>query len=152
MGRFTFVRPIACFILVLTLAASSGSAAKSVSSLGLPTLSCLDAETAPAISYREEGLRIASGEVTLAGRLFLPEEPGPHPAVVLLHGGGLQRLNEAPLFYAPLLARCGVAALVYDKRGTGASGGRWGEALFDDFVADAAAIVSAIQTLSSLRN
>ncbi len=144
MGRFAFNLPIASFTLALTLAASSGAAAESVSSLGLPTLSCFDAETAPATSYREEGLRIASGEIALAGRLFLPEEPGPHPAVVLLHGGGLERLNDAPLFYAPLLARCGVAALVYDKRGTGASGGRWGEAVFDDFVADAAAAVAML--------
>ncbi len=144
MGRFTFVRPIAGFILVLILAASSGPVAESVSSFYLSTPSCLDAETAPAATYREEGLRIASGEVTLAGRLFLPEEPGPHPAVVLLHGGGLERLNEAPLFYAPLLARCGVAALVYDKRGTGASGGKWDAALFDDFVADAVAAVAML--------
>ena len=76
MGRFAFILPIASFTLALTLAASSGAAAESVSSLGLPTLSCFDAETAPATSYREEGLRIASGEIALAGRLFLPEEPG----------------------------------------------------------------------------
>ncbi len=144
MGRFAFILPITSFTLALTLAVSSGPAAGSVSALSLPPPSCLDAETAPANAYREEGLRIASGEVTLAGRLFLPEAPGPHPAVVLLHGGGLERLNEAPLFYAPLLARCGVAALVYDKRGTGASGGRWGEALFDDFAADAAAAVTVL--------
>jgi len=144
MGRFTFKLPIAGFTLALTLAASSGPAAGSVSALRLLPPSCLDAETAPAPSYREEELRIASGEVTLVGRLFLPEEPGPHPAVVLLHGGGLEHLNDAPLFYAPLLARCGVAALVYDKRGTGASGGRWSEALFDDFVADAAAAVTVL--------
>ncbi len=144
MGRFTFKLPIAGFTLALTLAASSGPAAGSVSALRLLPPSCLDAETAPAPSYREEELRIASGEVTLVGRLFLPEEPGPHPAVVLLHGGGLEHLNDAPLFYAPLLARCGVAALVYHKRGTGASGGRWSEALFDDFVADAAAAVTVL--------
>ena len=142
MGRFTLVLPIAGFILGLTLATSLGLAADRVSSPGLSLLSCVEAETAP--SFREERLRIASGEVALAGRLFLPEGPGPHPAVVLLHGGGLQRLNEAPLFYAPLLARCGVAALVYDKRGTGASGGVWGEAVFDDFVGDAAAAVAAL--------
>ena len=144
MGRFAFKLPIAGFTLALILTASSGPAAGDVSALRLPSPSCLDAETAPATSYREEGLRIASGEVTLTGRLFLPEEPGPHPAVVLLHGGGLEHLNEAPLFYAPLLARCGVAALVYDKRGTGASGGRWSEALFDDFATDAAAAVTVL--------
>ena len=134
MGRFFFVLPMAGFMLVWTLTASSGVAVASAS--------CFDVEVAP--PFREVGLPIASGEVTLAGRLFLPEGPGPHPAVVLLHGGGLQQLNEAPLFYAPLLARCGIAALVYDKRGTGASGGAWGEAVFDDFVDDAAAAVALL--------
>ena len=133
MGRFAFTLPIVGFTLALILTASSGPAADSVSARRLFPPSCLDTETAPALSYREEGLRIASGELTLAGRLFLPDEPGPHPAVVLLHGGGLRHLNDAPLFYGPLLATCGVAALVYDKRGTGASGGG-GARLFSTFL------------------
>ena len=105
---------------------------------------CLTAEEDTANAFHVETLRFERDGVALAGRLFMPREPGPHPAVVLLHGGGLQRHNEAPLFFAPLLAQCGVAALFYDKRGTGASEGAWEDALFDDFVDDAAAAVEAL--------
>jgi pimeloyl-ACP methyl ester carboxylesterase len=138
------VGPIASFVLALTLASSPGRATDAVSSPRLSSSSCLTATTTDVTAYQEKALRITSGDIDLAGRLFLPTEPGPHPAVVLLHGGGLERLNEAPLFYAPLLARCGIAALVYDKRGTGASGGLWGAARFDDFVADGVAAVALL--------
>lgn len=111
---------------------------------GAAAAMCLDAVSDTVDAYREEAIRIQSGDVALSGRLFMPAGAGPHPAVVLLHGGGLQRLNEAPLFFAPLFAQCGVAALVYDKRGTGASEGVWGAAMFDDFVADAGAAVAAL--------
>jgi hypothetical protein len=94
--------------------------------------------------HREYPVQFHSGDLVLRGRLFVPDETGPYPAVVLLHGGGRQRLNEAPLFFAPLLARCGIAALVYDKRGTGASGGHWETSHFDDFVVDAAAAVAML--------
>lgn len=104
---------------------------------------CLLADSA-FVSHREYPIQFKSAEVVLRGRLFVPTSKGPHPAVVLLHGGGRQRLNEAPLFFAPLLARCGIAALVYDKRGTGASAGTWETALFDDFVADAVAAVAML--------
>ncbi len=60
--------------------------------------------------------------VTLRGRLDLPEGPGPHPAVVLVHGSGrsaaTRTLPDGDFFVAH-----GVAVLVYDKRGTGESGG-----------------------------
>ncbi len=111
---------------------------------GLLLPSCLDTEIDANEGYREDSVQVASGEVTLAGRLFLPLQPGPHPAVVLVHGGGTKHLNDAPLFFAPLLARCGIAALVYDKRGMGASGGQWKDAVFDDFVDDAAAAVAML--------
>ena len=35
------------------------------------------------------------------------------------------------------LLDCGIAALVYDKRGTGKSGGDYGNSTFDDFISDA---------------
>src|SRR5687767_2374358 len=37
---------------------------------------------------REEEVRFRNGEVELAGTLLLPDGPGPHPAVVFLHGSG----------------------------------------------------------------
>jgi len=106
-------------------------------------MDCLSRAAEP-IAHREYPIQFNSADLVLRGRLFVPDGKGPYPAVVLLHGGGRERLNEAPLFFAPLLARCGIAALVYDKRGTGASEGTWETAHFDDFVADAAAAVAML--------
>lgn len=139
MRGFIFINLVTGIILLTGLAASPAPAAN----VDLPPL-CLDTAADTVEAYREETIHIQNDDVRLEGHLFMPAGAGPHPAVVLLHGGGLQRLNDAPLFFAPLLAQCGVAALVYDKRGTGASSGTWGKAFFDDFVADAAAAVAAL--------
>jgi len=56
----------------------------------------------------------------LAGTLVLPAAPAPYPAVVLFHGSGYEERN---LSMARWFARHGVAALAYDKRGTGESSG-----------------------------
>ncbi len=148
MSRFAPIILVAGFILAFALTASSGPVA--MAEVEMPehaagTPSCLRADVDTVGAYREVRLPIERDDITLEGRFFLPREGGPHPAVVLLHGGGLQRLNDAPLFVAPLLARCGVAALVYDKRGTTDSTGLWATATFDDFVDDAGA---AIETLA----
>jgi fermentation-respiration switch protein FrsA (DUF1100 family) len=64
----------------------------------------------------------ADGGVTLAGWLFLPGGPGPHPAITMAHGyagvkeHGLERFARA-------FADDGFVVLVHDHRGFGASGG-----------------------------
>ena len=141
MNRVATIVSFGGFLLAIVLAVSLVDAP--VHASGAPP-SCLRADADTVGAYREVALPIERDDVTLAGRLFIPREAGPHPAVVLLHGGGQQRLNEAPLFFAPLLARCGVAALVYDKRGTTDSSGVWETASFDDFVDDAAAAVETL--------
>jgi len=138
------LRTLRGLIPVLILAFRAGPAEVAFSNTDSTRPSCLDVAVDSAGTYRKEAVRFTSGDVSMAGQLFLPVEPGPHPGAVLLHGGGQARLNEAPLFFAPLLAQCGIAALVYDKRGTGASGGVWEDAFFDDFAVDAAAAVAAL--------
>src|SRR5690606_34454026 len=61
---------------------------------------------------------------TLAGRLVLPPGDGPVPVVVLVHGA---ERNSARDDYAlqRLFPAAGIGAFVYDKRGTGASTGRY---------------------------
>ncbi len=75
--------------------------------------------------------------VNLAGRLVLPKGSGPVPIVVLVHGS---EMDSARDFYAlqRLLPAQGVGAFVYDKRGTGGSGGQYSQdfgLLADDAVA-----------------
>lgn len=75
-------------------------------------------------SYREKEVRFSNGEITLSGTVYLPSKTGPHPAVVFIHGDGPD-IREGYRFFAELFARRGIAALIYDKRGTGASTGDW---------------------------
>jgi ABC-2 type transport system ATP-binding protein len=76
---------------------------------------------------REEVLAVAGvpepgrGPVTLDATLYLPEEPGPVPAVLLAHGFGGSKADLAD--DARLLAEQGYVVLAYSARGFGASGG-----------------------------
>jgi uncharacterized protein len=68
--------------------------------------------------YATQDVTFDSEGITLRGTLYLP--PHPVAAVVLVHGSGQEkRMAE----FAARLASDGIAALTYDKRGVGASGG-----------------------------
>ena len=98
----------------------------------------------PAI-LREEEVRFRNGDVALVGALILPEGRGPFPAIVLAHGSTPE--NRADAGYrgeGVLFARAGVAALVYDKRGTGASTGDWTTAGIEELAGDVLAGLHAI--------
>jgi pimeloyl-ACP methyl ester carboxylesterase len=100
---------------------------------------CLESPRDSGQTYVVEELSITSGDIRLAGKLYLPTGDRKHPAVVFMHGGGnnCDQLMIAPRFYAPRFAHCGFAVLIYDKRGTGESGGVFHESSRDDFIADA---------------
>jgi hypothetical protein len=67
----------------------------------------------------------SSHGATLAGTLARPPDAQLRAAVVFVHGSGPQMRS---LEWATRFAAEGVAALVYDKRGVGASGGEYEEA------------------------
>lgn len=72
-----------------------------------------------------EEVRFASGDIELAGRLWLPPGPGPHPAAVFLPGSG-QSIRNLDLDPDPVPFRFveqGMAFLAWDKRGVRDSGG-----------------------------
>ena len=95
--------------------------------------------------YREENVTFRNGDITLAGRLLVPNTKGPHPAVIMVQGGGPTNRN-LPVFPEYVFARHGIAALVYDGRGTGAStGGAWRESSFGDLAEDALAGVEFLR-------
>jgi len=89
------------------------------------------------LPLRERTVKFQSGDAELFGKLVLPDGPGPHPAVVLVHGSE----KDAATVYSHegwLLAPNGVAVLIFDKRGTGSSEGKFGMdfgQLSDDVVA-----------------
>ncbi len=89
-----------------------------------------------------EDIVFDSGGIRLAGTLIKPTGAGVFPAVVMLHGSGPEtRGGPGYRVNAKALVRSGIAVLIYDKRGTGASGGDFDTALYQDFIADAIAAV-----------
>lgn len=64
----------------------------------------------------------SSAGTTVRGHLYLPTGPGPHPVVVMAGGWCYVKELVQPA-YARVFAGAGVAALVFDYRGFGASDG-----------------------------
>lgn len=95
--------------------------------------------------YKEQEVAFSSGEVVLAGTLLAPRGAGRHPAVVFLHGSGAEG-RAGSRFIADHLARNGVAALIFDKRGVGASTGDWRQTGFDGLADDGAAAIRFLST------
>lgn len=96
---------------------------------------------------REESVRFANGDITLAGTLVLPDaSPQQHPAVVLFHGSGPQARD---LLTPRWFAQQGVAALAYDKRGVGESTGNFRVVPFMELCGDG---LGALQYLKSRKD
>lgn len=116
-------------------------------SVGMPGPECLDSFSEEEALFKAEPVSFRSDDVELKGHLYMPTGEGPFPAIVVMHGGGSNPavLRSTPYWLAPRMAACGVAALVYDKRGTGDSGGDYAQSTFDDFVTDAGSAASVLQ-------
>src|SRR5262245_9112976 len=64
----------------------------------------------------------AEGPVTLRGWLFVPDGPGPHPAITMAHGyAGVREQGIEP--FARAFADEGFVVLLHDHRNFGASDG-----------------------------
>jgi len=113
------------------------------------TFSLKPVELAPP-SYERKEVTFRNGDVILSGTLLLPPSAGPHPGIVLLHGSGPQTRWGTPLFFADRFARGGIAALVFDKRGSGKSTGDWKTINFQELVGDYMAAVHFLQAQPSV--
>jgi acetyl esterase/lipase len=92
-----------------------------------------------ALPAASKGERIAYGPAAKQfGDLRVPAGPGPHPVVVLLHGGCWQAEYDLEYFahLADVLARHGIATWSLEYRGLGDDGGGW-PGTFDDVAAGA---------------
>lgn len=108
-----------------------------------PATALSDGPTANDVTTRE--LTFANGDVQLAGTLYLPAGDGPFPAAVIMHGSGPD--TRIPyILDAEMLAGGGIAAFIFDKRGTGQSGGDWERASLDDLMGDGLAAVALLQS------
>ena len=91
----------------------------------------------------------ASRDAQLAGRLILPAGRGAVPIIVLVHGS---EDSSALRFFAlqRLLPAQGIGVFVYDKRGTGQSGGTFTHDLHL-LAADASAALAVAKRLAGVR-
>lgn len=101
-------------------------------------------------AFTTEEVSWTNGDVRLTGTLCLPATTGRCPAALFIHGSGNmgrsnQRGNQVFHEHARHLASRGIATLIYDKRGVGASTGRWQEATFDQLSGDAAAGIELLR-------
>ncbi|MBB2201720.1 alpha/beta hydrolase family protein [Gluconacetobacter tumulisoli] len=95
-----------------------------------------DADVGHRIAFDVTDTKFLSNGVTLVGRLVMPKSRDKVPVVVLVHGS---EHTSALDFYSlqRMFPAQGIGAFVYDKRGTGASGGAYTqnfETLADDAV------------------
>lgn len=92
------------------------------------------------IRFRNEGM-------TLWGMLHLPEDEGPHPAVVLLHGFTGQRYEPGWIFVrvARRMAEAGIAAFRFDFRFSGESDGEFHDMTISGEISDAMRAVDLIR-------
>lgn len=86
-----------------------------------------DNPTESEIFQGEGDFTIQSGDITLLATLDLPSSEGPHPAILIVPGGGLpESIVFGRAFYRSIsnpFVIHGFAVLRYDKRGYGGSGG-----------------------------
>jgi pimeloyl-ACP methyl ester carboxylesterase len=93
--------------------------------------------------FEEREITFANGPTKLAGSLILPRTGNSLTAVVFLHGSGAEG-RWASRFLATQVARQGIAALIFDKRGVGASTGDWKNATPEDLAGDDVAAVARL--------
>ncbi len=106
-------------------------------------------QTGKSIAFDVRETTFESSGVKLVGRLVMPKGGAKVPVVVLIHGS---EHDSARDFYAlqRMFPAQGIGAFVYDKRGTGASGGTYTQE-FDVLADDAVLAVKEARRLAGSR-
>lgn len=99
---------------------------------------------------REEDIVIPIEDYQLAGTLLLPPTEGPHPLVILCHLADTHRRDYYRL-YADHFVQNGIAAFIYDKRGSGESTGTTLFSEVFELTDDATAVYHFLQKYASIK-
>ena len=95
---------------------------------------------------KSEDVRYRGDETELAALLMTPISATPVPAAVIIQGSGTSdRSNRWARDIAEELLQNGIAVLLTDKRGSGASEGNWRTASFSDLASDILAGVNFLR-------
>ncbi|MFD1276924.1 alpha/beta hydrolase [Streptomyces kaempferi] len=102
------------------------------------------------VQRTDELIRLPDGTV-LGAWLFLPEGPGPHPAVTMTHGFGGTKYHQGIEAIARRIAEAGFAVSLHDHRGFGDSTGEPRQDI-DPYrqIEDWRRVISHLQTLDSI--
>jgi pimeloyl-ACP methyl ester carboxylesterase len=102
---------------------------------------------------RVEKVKFRHGRNVLAGDLYLPTKPGPHPAIGLVLGSGAQDRTYGGV--GPALgndfARLGFACLAWDKPGVGESTGDFHAQTFRDRAEESLAALDFLRARDDIR-
>lgn len=140
LGRFRFPTPYGPARLALDTASGEMAGPAGTDSLGirLHLKHAVPPHAAPPFTREEVVFR--NGPVALSGTLLRPAGIARPAVAVVVHGRACSA-RRPYLGYGELLARHGTAALVFDKRGTGDSGGECPLATVQDLADDVSAAV-----------
>jgi uncharacterized protein len=106
-------------------------------------------ETGKRIDFDVNDTSFESSDVKLQGRLVMPKVAGKVPVVVLVHGSEHESARDSYALQRMFPAQ-GIGAFVYDKRGTGASGGTYTQD-FDVLADDAVNAMKEARRLAGSR-
>lgn len=112
---------------------------------GMAGAEARSAEAQSQSGFREHPIEFRNQDVKLAGSLLEPRSESPLAAVVFVHGAG-QHTRESLREVAQHFASNGIAALIYDKRGVGQSGGAYESSRpYENLVNDALSAVTLLK-------
>lgn len=149
-GKITLQRPQPSGVpLIFDGTVSGDSFRGDWSGFGQNAKFSLTRSSTPRVVFAERDVTFKNGTVTLGGTLVLPDAKGPFPAVVITHGGTPHE-RAGYRSWALHFARRGLAALIYDKRGSGKSTGETRSASMEDLAADAVAGVELLRKMPEI--
>lgn len=98
------------------------------------------------LEYSETFFKNTYDNLQLSGMIFLPEDEGPFPTAIIIHGSGTSRRNNVwYLTVAQHLQQNGIAVLLPDKRGSEKSEGEWLGASFEELATDTISAIDFVK-------
>lgn len=129
-------RALSAFGSALTLAATLAPAIKARAQDKAPGPAALwSAPASTSLTTTEEHFN--NGQIELSGTLYVPRLPDKVPAVVVLHAASVPTRDQALYRHViQALPALGIAVFVYDRRGSGKSGGTLADSDYDALADD----------------